>query len=348
MIIGIDVGGANTKISSADGSIADSYYLPLWKKRDIKSMLEDFSAKSLLKNTAEGGLRSKYASADAVGVVMTGELADCFASKDNGVRFIADAILSVFDDVHFLDTNGTFVSDASGAIAATNWVASANLVGIEFPDALFMDIGSTTSDIIPIVDGVPRAAKTDFERLKRDELVYSGILRTNVATILDRVILDGPCRISSELFAITADVYSVLGDISEADYTCETPDGAGKDVESAMRRLARVVCCDMKEICNEELAQIAKQIKEYQVQNLVDAALNVYGRFDLDTIIAGGLGEFLAEDVARRLGLRYIGLSNRYGKRVSSVFPAYAVARLLETSRRVVPSTCHDRNMGKS
>lgn len=326
MIIGIDVGGANTKISSADGSIAESYYLPLWKKKDIKSLLE--------------GRRSKYTGADAVGVVMTGELSDCFASKDHGVRFIADAILSVFNDVHFLDANGTFVSSVSEAIAATNWVASANLIGTEFPDALFMDIGSTTSDIIPIVDGVPRAAKTDFERLKRNELVYSGILRTNVATILDRVMLDGPsvCRISSELFAITADVYSVLGDISEADYTCETPDGAGRDVESAMRRIARVVCCDMKEICNEDLAHIAKQIKEHQVQNLVDATLEVCGRFDCGVIIAGGLGEFLAEDVARRLNLKYISLSNRYGKGISSVFPAYAVARLLEASRRVVPS----------
>ncbi len=335
MIIGIDVGGANTKISSADGSIAESYYLPLWKNKDIKSLLE-------------GGLRPKYTGADAVGVVMTGELADCFASKGNGVRFIADAILSVFDDVHFLDANGTFVSDVSEAIASTNWVASANLISTEFPDALFMDIGSTTSDIIPIMDGVPMAAKTDFERLKRNELVYSGILRTNIATILDRVMLDVPCRISSELFAITADVYSVLGEISEDDYTCETADGAGKDAESAMRRLARVVCCDMKEISPQELRQIAKQIKEHQVQSLVDAVLNVCGRFDCGVVIAGGLGEFLAEDVARRVGLKYISLSNRYGKKVSSIFPAYAVARLLETSRRVNPSTCHDLNMGKS
>ena len=42
------------------------------------------------------------------------------------------------------------------------------------------------------------------------------------------------------------------------------------------------------------------------------------------------MGEGLIEKVARALKLECIRLSDRYGPKVSDVFPAYAVARLME------------------
>jgi len=50
--------------------------------------------------------------------------------------------------------------------------------------------------------------------------------------------------------------------ISEDDYTCDTPDGAGKTRTDAMRRLARVVCADLTEIGEKEIASIAAQVIE--------------------------------------------------------------------------------------
>lgn len=68
-------------------------------------------------------------------------------------------------------------------------------------DCILVDIGSTTTDIIPIRNGSEAArGKYDIERLNTGELVYTGMLRTNVATIVDRVPIDDKWyRVSSEL-----------------------------------------------------------------------------------------------------------------------------------------------------
>ena len=66
-------------------------------------------------------------------------------------------------------------------------MASSLLLGKDYRDSIFVDIGSTTTDIIPIKNGKPLAGKTDFKRLKNGELVYSGALRTNIAAILKSV-----------------------------------------------------------------------------------------------------------------------------------------------------------------
>ena len=111
------------------------------------------------------------------------------------------------------------------ALAAANWIATAPLAAHIYPDCVLIDIGSTTTDIIPIKNGKECArGRTDLERLGTGELVYTGALRTNVATILDKVPLKNRwVRVASELFAVSADVHLVLGNIDPADYTTETP-----------------------------------------------------------------------------------------------------------------------------
>jgi len=247
--IGIDIGGANTKVATSDGGFVDSIYAPLWKNNTI---LHDLVL-SELKKQFEPGI-------EAVGVVMTGELCDCFATKREGVLHIKKALSTVFKNIKFFDIDCVFrdgldVDKDPLSFAATNWLASAKLVSEQYKNAIFVDVGSTTTDVIPIVGGEIKAKRTDFERLKYGELIYSGILRTNVATLLKKVNVgegeeEEECKISSELFAITADVYLALGYLNEGDYSCETPDSyafAGREKEeksrvSALRRLARVVC----------------------------------------------------------------------------------------------------------
>ncbi len=316
MILGIDIGGANTKIASSDGELVELHYLPLWKKSMLQEALLDISARL---------------APEKVGVVITGELADCFPDKDAGLSYIIDAVNNAFSDAWFLDSNGVFTKEKRRSIAAANWMASALIVGRDFGDCIFVDTGSTTTDIIPIKKGKPLAAVTDFERLRRSELVYSGALRTNIAALLDNVDISGASsRTSSELFAITADVYLVLGKISQDDYTCDTPDGAGKTVLDARRRLARVVCADLTEIKEEDLVSIAHQIMEKQVMDIADAINEVAKSHKLETIVACGLGEFLIKKAVDEPGFDIILMSERYGKELSKVFPAYAVARLVE------------------
>lgn len=316
MILGIDIGGANTKVASHDGRIVELHYIPLWKNTRLPEMLLDISAR----------LRP-----EKVGVVITGELADCFPDKESGLSYIMDAVNKAFKDAWFFDSDGDFTKEKKRSIAAANWMASALTVGKDFEDCIFMDIGSTTTDIVPIEKGKPLAEKTDFERLKKGELVYTGALRTNIAAILNTVTLSGEVsRISSEFFAITADAYRVLGMISQEDYTCDTPDGAGKTVIDARRRLARVVCADLTEIGEDEIVSIAEQAMEKQVEDITDAVRDAAGRHGLNKIVACGLGEFLAKKAADELGFEIVLISEKYGKEISRVFPAYAVARLIE------------------
>ncbi len=315
MILGIDIGGANTKIASDDGKIVELHYIPLWKNTKLPETLLDMARR----------LKPEKA-----GVVITGELADCFPDKENGLSSIIDAVNNAFLDAYFLDSNGIFTKEKKRSIAAANWMASALLVGREYEDCIFVDIGSTTTDIIPIVNGKPRAARTDFERLKTNELVYSGVLRTNIAALLKSINLNGTkCNISSELFAISADAYLVLGLIFSDRYTCDTPDGAGKTILDAKRRLARVVCADLTEIGESALFSIANQVMEKQVNNIKEALLIAAKKRRLSKVVACGLGEFLAKKAALECGFEIMLLSEKYGAELSKVFPAYAVARLL-------------------
>lgn len=319
MILGIDIGGANTKVASSDGKMVELHYIPLWKNTALPEILKDIA------------VRLKP---EKVGVVITGELADCFPDKEAGLSYIVDAVNSAFKDAYFLDSDGVFTKEKKRSIAAANWTASALFAAKEHRNCVIVDIGSTTTDIIPVTEGMPLASKTDFERLKRGELVYSGVLRTNVAAILDAVKLGGAIsRISSELFAITADVYTVLGMISEEEYTCDTPDGAGKSLLDAKRRLARVVCADLSEIGEEEIISIAEQVMEAQVKEIKGAVHEVAERHKVRKIVACGLGEFIAKRAAEELGFNVVMLSEKYGKEISKVFPAYAVAKLLSKLR---------------
>ena len=329
MFIGIDVGGANTKIVTSDG-LVKSLYAPLWKNKSILyNLLSEYAAVSGL---------------EAVGAVMTGELCDCFVSRREGVLYIKEVLSAVFKEVKFFNSyctfkNSTAVDKAPLSFASTNWLASAMLISEQYEDAIFVDLGSTTTDLIPIAGGEIKAGRTDLKRLKNGELIYSGVRRTNVATVLKSVELGEECSVSSELFAITADAYLVLGYITEEDYSCESPDSyafvdredAEKSRVSAMRRLARVVCSDLEELGEDNTVRIAAQVKRAQVDELVASLKQIKAKYQLEQVVSAGIGDFIVKEAADSLNMPFLPLSACYGKTIAATFPAYAVARLLET-----------------
>jgi probable H4MPT-linked C1 transfer pathway protein len=319
--LGIDIGGANTKAATADSSYVASIYLPLWRGADLKGTLE-----RICRDAPAGG---------PVGVTITGELADCYPTKKDGIDHISGVVKSVFPDAVFYGSDGRFSRDTGDArlFSAANWSASARYTGRVHGDVLFVDIGSTTTDIIPIVGGKPVAGLTDFERLTRGELVYAGALRTNLAALLRTVRIKGlKARTASELFAITGDVYMLLGRIEPGDYTCDAPDGGGKTVEEAARRIARLVCCDLSELDMEDVREIALQAHRSQVDDLVDAIRTVAAKHGLKRAAICGLGAFLARDALGELAMPFAQVPDA---RISKVFPAYAVACLLEEEKNV-------------
>ncbi len=310
--LGIDIGGANLKISSEDRS--EIIYFPMWRRfQELRETLK---------------LLSKKYGAKKVGVVMTAELADVFESKAEGVLKIAEVCKEVFDDVRFLDVNGDLYADVYDplAFAASNWVASTKFLLSEgYNYFLFVDMGSTTTDLIPVTEKI-EASKSDFERLKRRELIYIGILRTPVFYILRSF---DSIPLCPEFFAITADVFRVTGDISENEYSCDTPDGKGKDVEACLKRLARTVCCDINELGQERAKEIAYKTKGEMVKILSDAIEEKINEYELKEVLACGLGEFLIEEACKKIGIKVTKLSEIYGN-YSYLFPAFAMMKLVE------------------
>ncbi|HUV80396.1 MAG TPA: hydantoinase/oxoprolinase family protein [Candidatus Bathyarchaeia archaeon] len=333
MFVGIDVGGANTKIGTSDGFV-DSLYAPLWKD---KVCLYDVLPEVNHKFGTE---------IEAVGVVMTGELSDCFETKREGVLHIKHALSATFEAPKFFDVNCTF-KDGSEVdrdplvFAATNWLASSKLIAEQYKDVIFVDIGSTTTDVIPIVGSEIKAQRTDLERLKSGELIYSGILRTNIVALLKNVYIgeqDEECSVSSELFAITADAYLVLGNITKDDYGCDSPNSYAfvsreneeKSRLSAMRRLSRVVCSDLEEIGEDGAVRIAEQVKRAQVDELSASLRSLKETYGLEMVVAAGIGDFVVKEAADSVNIRFLSLSSSYGKNIAATFPAFAVAKLLE------------------
>ena len=80
-----------------------------------------------------------------------------------------------------------------------------------------IDIGSTTCDLIPLVDGQPvTIGKTDPNRMINGELIYTGVQRAPVCAVAQLVPWRGrKCPLAHEVFATMWDVYLTLGDLPE-------------------------------------------------------------------------------------------------------------------------------------
>ena len=249
-------------------------------------------------------------------VTMTAELSDVYPDRAAGVRAILTACRTVLGPHSFrvLDRRGDLLAQDDAmerpqAVAAANWMATARLAARRAGTAVLIDTGSTTTDIIPIVDSSPRPLETtDTGRLMSGELVYSGVLRTPPSSYVTRVpLLDGWCRVAPEHFAISADVHRLLGRIDEDSYTVPTPDGRGKGRAAAAVRLARLVCAEPADLGDEAIDLLARFLADRQAEGIAAAIRQVIERFPapaprLEAIVAGA-GAFLAATAAGRAGL---------------------------------------------
>jgi probable H4MPT-linked C1 transfer pathway protein len=327
--LALDVGGANTKAAWFDGESLRTVSRPfeVWRDRAaLSAVLRDVAAE------VAGG------PAHAVAITMTAELCDAFRTKREGVAFVVDAAQDAFGaSLRVLTTAGDLVPvDAARArpwdVAAANWVATALAVADAHPDALLIDVGSTTADIVPIAAGrVAATGRNDLERLLAGELVYSGLLRTNLAAIAPRVPVRGDwCPVSSECFAISADVHLVLGHLAPEAYHCPTPDGRPATLAFARERIARLVCADVEQLDVGEVDAIAAFLYGEQLRRLEDAARRV--QRDLPPaapVVAVGSGAFLGREVAARLERPVAEAPAPWGATGGEVAPAAALAVLL-------------------
>ena len=352
-IIGWDIGGAHLKAALLDttGNVLHVLQLPcpLWRGLPeltvaMQNMLNTFDIE------AE---QAQHA------ITMTGELVDLFEYRHAGVCEIAKLAGQILgENIKFYvgQDNGshcfvslTDVPRFASTIASANWHASATFLAQHAPNALLIDIGSTTSDIIPIINGaIALNGNSDSARLKNDTLVYTGVVRTPVMALAQKLPFENSeINVMAELFATMADVYRLTGELPAQFDISETADGKGKTQLESARRLARMVGNDVDNNL-EEWILLAFSCKSLQMTQL-KTAITQHLKPNM-TIIGAGAGSFLVKQIAEDLNHPFTyaydlvsmraagppwnalvqGHANKHDIRhnIDLCFPAFAVASL--------------------
>ena len=327
--LALDIGGANLKAADGLGYAASTYF-PLWQRPD---RLADALAQLIAEAPA----------AERVVATMTGELADCYRTKTEGVNSILDALATAAGsrDAQVYLNDGRLVSlDEARAeplrAAASNWHALARFACRFVPSdtGLLVDVGSTTTDIVPISAGqVATTADTDPDRLASGELVYLGVRRSLICALAGSLPWRGKlCSIAAEMFATTADVYVMLDQLPEDPTDVQTADGRPLTKAFARERLARMICADTDTFTADDARQAAETVRRSQLAKLGIAAAGVIRRLPAPpaTVVTSGIGDFLARELIRRLGVvtSIVSLTDELGAEVSRVATAHALAVL--------------------
>ncbi len=288
---------------------------------------------------------------------MTGELADCFQTRREGVceilgqmrQAVPDALIDVYSvDGKWLDLQAA--CNDPWRVAASNWAALAQwlcqwpMTTARMEHALIVDIGSTTVDVIPIHQcRIETDAKTDRQRLEKKQLIYTGIERTPLCAIAPSVVLHGKTiPLMAELFATSDDLYLLLELTNEEPDNHQTADGRARTRECARSRISRMIGEDTETLCLQDAMLIAQQLLQCQARTIAEAiATNLRWLAELSaqtpTIVFTGHGKELFHEAIRNIENDYhtFELSSVLNAAISRCAPAAAVAWLREKKAHI-------------
>jgi len=336
-VFGWDVGGAHLKAARVEvGRVIDVAQWPCELWRGLPHLTQAFAHA----RARWPGMRdARHA------VTMTGEMADLFENREAGVAAIAaHAAEQLGGGVIFYAGARSFVDLAAARtqwrdVASANWLATATVVANACADAIVVDVGSTTTDLVPIVGGaIASRARDDAARLASDELVYVGVVRTPLCALRPRIAFGArEYNVMNELFATTADVFRLTGELRPQHDQAAGADGGGKDPPSAMRRLARMIGYDARDATEQAWLAFAREWRHalvVRVRESMDRTIASSGVSREATVAGAGCGSFIAEELATALGRRYVpfdrivGAGSECAEWTRTCAPCVAVAML--------------------
>ena len=333
-VIGWDIGGAHLKAARVEnGRVVKALQIASPLRLGVARV-----ADALTQAAASLGSAERHA------VTMTGELADTFAARREGVEALSALAARHLRPLMLYAGRAGFIapeqaSDHVEDIASANWHASAAFVAQGAGTALFADMGSTTTDLVPVRDGaIAATGYTDAERLAAGELVYTGLVRTPVMAMAQHAPVAGQLTpLVNEHFATMADVHRILGGLPEDADQMSTADGRDKTPAASRARLARIVGRDAADLDDAAWAALARWLAEAQIRLVTDAAMLVVSRGCLPAdapVVGAGIGETMLRELARRLGRAYVPFASLLdvapdaGRWASHCAPAAALAVL--------------------
>jgi len=336
-ILGWDIGGAHLKWAVCDtaGQLlrVGQRACPLWQGLN---RLEQALDQVMAELAADDGTAPE----DVLHVAtMSGELVDAFSDRTTGVQAIVRcAEAQVAGRWRWFGVDGRLVEGAQAfdhpqQLASANWLASATLAA-RYCDGLLIDMGSTTTDIIALREGRPRVfGHTDGTRLDSGELVYRGLVRTPVMALAAEVPWQAGSRpLAAELFATTADVMRICGELDESVDVYPPCDGAEKTRAGSMRRLARMIGEDAASVSAKDLNSLARYCADLLIGVVATAAQRVAEAAQLPAaapVVCAGIGHAFIRRVASRLGRPAISLGDLVAAGQSAGLTCHAPAAAL-------------------
>ncbi len=351
-VIGWDLGGAHVKAARLDaaGTVERVMQVPCPVWQGLEHL-----------HRALSEVLAALGPAPVHAVTMTGEMADLFSNRTEGV---ARLLAAVHERLPAEGAGGSALRCYAGAqgfvradhaplaarhVASANWLASATVVAAAVPEALFVDIGSTTTDVVVVRGGrVRSAAGDDAQRLLAGELLYTGVVRTPVLALAPDVPFDGDwVPVMAEQFATAADVHRLTGRLPDTADQHPAADGGAKNVTGSARRLARMIGRDVESAPLASWQRLAGWLARAQARHIEDAWDRLLSReplADSAPVVVAGVGRFVAAALAASRGRsvvefgRLIPVHEAERNRATDSAPAVAVAWLAQGAVNRVPA----------
>ena len=329
-LVALDVGGANLKATDGLGWTRSDAF-PLWREwRRLPDAIVALLASHVPRRLV---------------ATMTGEIADCYPSRAAGVAHIVESLVAAAERLGCATPPGIYLLDgrivgpaeakAEPLLAsASNWHALARLAAAHATTdrCLLIDVGSTTTDIVPLESGRPAPqAFDDAARMLAGELVYSGVERTPVAAVVRSLPHRGVRRpVAAERFADSRDVWMLLGCLPEQADHRDTADGGPATRDAARVRLARTLLLEPADYSPADAVEAAEAFATMQARLLARAVRRVVAGCDWrpTAAVISGHGERLARMALERAGVAgpIVSLPEVLGADVSRAAPAHALA----------------------
>jgi (4-(4-[2-(gamma-L-glutamylamino)ethyl]phenoxymethyl)furan-2-yl)methanamine synthase len=334
---GWDLGGANLKLARVEAAcVTEVVQVPCPVLADRSKF--DAALGEALRLCVPGARHA---------VTMTGELSDVFQTRAEGVAYLVALMRQATGEktLFYGLRSGLISADAATEawqdVASANWHASATLAAKLCRDGLLVDVGTTTTDLIPLKDGKAAAlGLTDGERLSEGELIYTGVVRTPVMAVAQSAPFKGRMQgVAAERFATMADVYRLTGELADDADPYPAADQRGKSAGESAGRLARMLGRDAAEADFIAWRALAHYLARRQLAQIETAARTLLAREGLGpdaALIGAGCGRFLARQLAARLGHPYRDFAEPIDcvaaarEMAAACAPAVAVALLAE------------------
>ena len=333
--LGIDIGGAHMKLIGLDKkrSVCFADYRKCYVWEGLNSLKKEFEYINDLNFDKE----------TICGITMTAELCDIFKSKKVGANQISNLCKKLKYNYLFYSTKeNTFTKDVKGnykSIISMNWHAVARFFSRYFKNLIIIDFGSTTTDFICIKDGmIINEGVDDLSRLSEGELIYTGVVRTPLFSIQNKIIYKNKIyHIIPELFSSTSDLYRVNNFIEKDFDIDDEADHQGKSVTKSLIRISRSFAIDYNNKNKKLLLDLSKILIQKQIKTIEDNIEILKEKINFKKkipILFSGIGRsILIKMCTQKEKLEVKKFMHTNSKKLEKIsiqhMPAYCVAQLV-------------------